>query len=306
MRKPLKIVLPWEPCAITVIGDPHLEEPSHARARFLSDMQRASDAGDIIWIMGDIWSAILAGDMKRSTGAHRNAKLNAEDESTVDDYVNDMIEGTAELLKPFANNIEVIMVGNHETAVLKHHQNDMVRGLIRELNHHKTRGVFESARIQHGGYMCWLQLLFVYTSGDPPKRTGSVSQKGYFHHGGGGAAPVTKGMIDGARIKAGNWFDFGVVGHKHTQVFDRDRVSYMDDYGNIKTKDRDFAIVGGYSGERSSDYDPMSGGYRLDWSEEKFYHNEAQGCIRLTFRPTMHNAQCICRRGVEIPESWEN
>ena len=198
------------------------------------------------------------------------------------------------------------MVGNHEASIIKFHQHDMVRGLIRELNHHKTRGVFESNHIQHGGFACWLQLQFVLMSGDPPTRTGSVSQKGYFHHGGGGAAPVTKGMIDGARIKAGNWFDFGVIGHKHTQVFDRDRVTWMDDYGNIKTKDRDFAIVGGYSGDNEEGYDPADGGYRLNWSEEKFYHNEAQGSIRLTFRPFQRNNTNGCRRGIEIPESWEN
>lgn len=302
MRRPLKIVRPWEPFAITFIGDPHLESPSHATRRFDEDMKRATDNGDAIWLMGDVFSAILPSDLKRSTASHRKAS-NASSMMETDDVLGELVNAAAERLKPYVNNIEVIMVGNHETAVLKYHHFDLIRALILRLNECKTEGVFDTKHIQHGGYLCWLQVQFKQTPESERTHVRSISQHGWIHHGAGGSAFVTKGLIDANRIKSSNWFDFGVIGHKHTQVLDRDRVTYTDNYGNIKVKDRDFAVVGGYSGESESEYDPMTGGYRLDWSEERFYANEAQGSVRVKFRPVSVHGDVAIRRAVEMPES---
>jgi len=268
MRKALRIVTGWKSITFRVVGDPHIDAPSHNRKLFIRDMERAKKNGESVIILGDIWSLILPKDLKRRSASHA---------MTVDAEIDMKIDQAFELLKPYVNCIDVIMLGNHETSVVKYHATDPVRTLIKLLNAEKTDGVFEDKRIQHGGYTFWLQVQF-------KNGRKSTSKKGWFHHGKGGASPVTKGIISGARIKVARLFDFGFVGHTHTNVDDIDTVEYMDDYGNVKRKDRVFGIVGGYSGE-DVPQNPMKTGYMLDYSDEQHYGNESQGSLVLQMTP---------------------
>jgi UDP-2,3-diacylglucosamine pyrophosphatase LpxH len=284
MRVPLKIVRPWEPFGITFIGDPHLESPHHARELFEHDMNEASKRGDSIVIMGDVFDAILFQDKKRSNASHM---------MDTDSKLNRITMKAVNRLKPWVNNIDLMLVGNHETAVMKYHSYDPVGMLLGILNSHKTDGAFASKLIHHGGYTTFLGLQFVQTA-ETGNRIGSYSQKIYLHHGAGGGAPVTKGMIDAARIKVGNVFDVGVIGHKHTHIYDGDRYRYMDDYGNIRYVDRDFFVVGGYNAKdleqdpdeliEDEDGDMVPRGYSLDYPDT-FYNHANMGSVRVLFEP---------------------
>ena len=79
-------------------------------------------------------------------------------------------------------------------------------------------------------------------------RAGSQSVTFWLHHGAGGSAPVTKGMIDRARIYDTITADVYVIGHKHTSVHAQTKHEYLDNRGNVRRQDRDFIIVPGYSG----------------------------------------------------------
>lgn len=299
MRVPLKIIRPWEPFGITFIGDPHLESPHHDRRLFEHDMDAAALRGDCIVLMGDVFDGILPGDRKRYNATHHmdtDAKLNR------------ITQKAFKRLEKWADYIDLVLVGNHETAVIKHHNYDPVSMLIAMLNQVKSFGSFSSGLIHHGGYSTFLGIQFVRETEDSG-RTGSVSQKIYLHHGGGGGAPVTKGMIDAARIKVGNVFDVGVIGHKHTHIYDGDRYRYMDDYGNIRYVDRDFFVVGGYNAKdmeqdpdeliEDEDGDMISRGYNLDYSDT-FYNHANMGSVRVLFTPKKkHGGKAWVQRSIE-------
>ena len=277
MRPVIRFRLPYTERGVRLFGDPHIDHPGHPRDLLLSDLEDCKAHGDIGIIMGDVWSAILPQDIKRFTSGRHGEKCDA--------IINHKLDQAEAIFGPYADCIDLIMIGNHETSVLKYHGIDMISMLVDRLNRVKTTGAQESGLIAHGGYTCWVQVMFDRKLG-PEATTDktSISNTIWLHHGKGGGAPVTRGMIDGARIKAGRTADVFAIAHKHTMISDTDRFQYLDGYGNLKTVTRDYLVVAGYSGGDVDD-DPDSDGYTIDWAAETFYAPESRGSVRILFTP---------------------
>lgn len=281
MRDTIRLKLPWEELGVLIVGDPHLEAANHNRELFVRDLDGAKERGDSVWVIGDVWSMILARDLKRFTQGRHGHKLDAA--------INAFVTEAFEVLKPYANNIDIMLLGNHEAEVIRRHHVDPLALLIDRLNQVKTSGHYKDAdgkaRIAHAGYTAWVQVQFQKnTRGGKGSRSWSVSNMVWLHHGRGGGAPVTKGMIDANRIRAARYADVYAIGHKHTSVHDSQRFEYLDSYGNKRIVWQDFVIVGGYSGEDITD-DYERDGYTLDYSAEQHYGLEAQGSKRIVFTP---------------------
>lgn len=288
MRQSIIIELPWEERGVTFVGDPHIDSPGHARDLLLQDMGDAKARGDIMVVMGDVWSMILPGDLKRFTSGRHGERADA--------IINQRIDEAEALFAPYADNIDLMLCGNHETAVIKHHHVDPLAMLIDRLNRHKTTGALPDNRIAYGGYTCWLKIVMRDFT-NPNKPTGGAYNVVWLHHGRGGGATVTKGMIDANRVQVANVADLYVMGHKHTSITDKSRYTYMTPKGVVKTRQRDFIIVGGYSGNLVDDGEHKNG-YTLDYSDEQFYSNEAQGSARVLFTP-QYDEDAKLRRRIE-------
>lgn len=291
MRPVHETILPWESRGITFIGDPHTFKSERLTEQLRSDLQGAKERGDLIAIWGDIAEWIVSSDLKRYCAKH-NVRVDA--------YVNRMVADLADFYEPFANHIEIMKLGNHETAFIKHHHVDPMAMLIQELNRRRDPALLP---IFYGGYTMWWLVKFVRTS-EAGNRLGSQSVKIWMHHGAGGAAPVTKGVIDRARIQDSIWgADVYVIGHKHNQASVPVMKEECDDYGNVSRRMVDFIEVAGYSGWEQ-DAPDVEDGYMIDWSSENFYGLEATGCARVVLIPSQANrdgrrAQSIKRR-VEV------
>lgn len=151
-----------------------------------------------------MFDAILPSDRKRysPTALHERIRGRA-------DVMNGVLDWAIELCSPYADLFDVIGVGNHETAVEKHHSFDPVSALIGYLN--KDHG----GNVKYGGYCgfyrkTWVNQKRIY-------RTLTI----YRHHGAGGSSPVTKGMTDFQRM-LGFLPDADVfhIGHKHNRFVD--------------------------------------------------------------------------------------
>lgn len=276
MRDVIRIEMPWKPQGIRLFGDPHIDAPDHDRELLMHDLEQAKVDGDEAILMGDTWSLILPQDHKRYSGRHGEQ---------MDAIIDHKIAQAVELFTPYANQISIIMLGNHETSVIKYHATDPTARLIAELNRVKTNG-----KILHGGYRCWVQLKW-------ERGTHRNSLSMWLHHGAGGGAPVTKGLIDGNRIKVARTADIIAIAHKHQHIHDQDSYEYMDQYGVVHQRRRDFFVVGGYSGAESADGD-YANGYDLNWGAEKFYSREAQGSVRILFHPVVAQGYVKVRRQV--------
>jgi len=220
------------------------------------DFDIASKEGRRILINGDIAEQITPGDKKRWTASKMN--------SNRDDVLNEQLQLCFEFLKPYADDLDVIGRGNHDISPIKYDAFDLVGALIGMLNQVKTNGSIHSAAYQ--GYI-------QYKLKPTTKKKGSTPFTIYMHHGAGGSAPVSKGMIDFNRIVYSHNADLFWIGHKHTAIQDNGIVQDgLDKMGNYEQKVRKAIITPGYK-QSVIDTDK---GYRVNYSDT-FYNFQAKG-----------------------------
>lgn len=276
---------PFAPLTIAFLSDLHFDSPHHDRKALIADLDRAKKRNARIFLGGDLGCFIFARD-KRFTAAHaKDRKIDA----VVDESVREGIE----ILGPYADNIDFMALGNHETTVLKYLGSDITNRIRIELERLKKK----RESIIYGGYSGYIRIRFKGGEGTNEHRAGG-SDIIYYHHGAGGSAPVTRGMIDLYRVRAANVADVYWLGHKHTDASDIPRVRYLDNMGNIRAKKVLAFFTAGYEGlETGQSYDQS--GYELNWPEETFYAPQSQGCVFLTYEPKMVKA------GIELSRVLE-
>lgn len=194
---------------ILLTSDWHVGSAEFDRRSLVRELDEAREKQARILINGDVFDAILPGDRKRYTSSALSKEMQGRN-----DILNAAINLAANLIDPYADLVDVIGVGNHETAVEKIHSLDLVSILVGELHrrgHH---------HIQHGGYEGYYRLRL------QPDRKGTRSGTTLTytirrHHGFGGASPAT-GNIGPLRKTAAWTPDADVVwlGHKHQRQVD--------------------------------------------------------------------------------------
>jgi hypothetical protein len=118
-----------------------------------------------------------------------------------------IVDDVAGLLAPYATHILAIGTGNHETAVLRYQAVDLLLELQERLR------VLTGITIPIMGYEWWIKINVTYANNSV------TGINGYVHHGFGGSAPVTKGIIQYARkLEELEDVDFVVMGHTHTNT----------------------------------------------------------------------------------------
>ena len=104
------------------------------------------------------------------------------------EYLDSLVKYAAEFYAPFAKNFVVVGRGNHETAIIKHHETDITERTC-ELMTHMSGG-----KVHAGGYGGWV-ILRVHLG----SKKYHVLRIKYFH-GSGGGGPVTRGVIQTNRM----------------------------------------------------------------------------------------------------------
>lgn len=161
-------------------ADAHNDHPASRRDLILSHMETLKECNGFMIDGGDFYCVMQAPGDKRAS-AHGEA-VRSEDRGT--NYIINVAEHGTELLQPYANNIALLMLGNHETAMMKYHGID-----VTELTAKLLRAAVPKCPTLAAGYMCYVKVNF----------TKSHSQIFYFHHGTRTNAPVTRGVIQSNR-----------------------------------------------------------------------------------------------------------
>ena len=194
----------------------------------------------------------------------RHSKDDLKPEHQTGNYLDKLISTHAEFYGPYANNFAIIGPGNHETAMLKHHETNLTERLIDRIN------VAEGSDIKMGGYSGWVKFKFWY--GKPSLKSnatssGSGAQKCmgsvnlWYHHGYGGDAPVTKGTIQTSR-QAVYVPDAHIVctGHTHNEwIFPITRIR-LHDTGTVYHDEQLHLKTPGYKEEYEDGY----GGWHIE------------------------------------------
>jgi hypothetical protein len=119
-------------------------------------------------------------------------------------YLDSIVETAVDWFSPYAHLMTVVGYGNHETAIIKRQETDVLQRFVDLLNYNN------GSTVQTGGYGGWL---IIRQESRPKYHT--VTKVKYFHGSGGGGI-VTRGEINLTRaLEMCEDFDVFAMGHIH-------------------------------------------------------------------------------------------
>lgn len=184
--------------AVYLISDAHFDSIASDRTVLKRQLDKALSE-DALIILGGDWFDAMQGkfDPRRNLDELRP-------EYRCEKYFDVVVEDSAKFLEPYAKNIIAVTQGNHELAVRKNSNTDLVDRLVFHLRLAGSKAVT-------GGWKGWFRFLL-----RSHNRSGNIKLF-YSHAGAGSVAPVTRGVIATNR-QAVYEPDADVIwnGHSHT------------------------------------------------------------------------------------------
>jgi hypothetical protein len=181
---------------VLLTSDWHVDNPHCDRDTLRRHMRQACDEDAPIVAIGDVFCA-MQGKYDR-----RSSKSALRPEHRDGDYLDLLVKTTADFVSPFAGNLAIIGLGNHETSIIDRHETNLTERLAERI---RSDGGITRA----GGYGGWIIVSLKYT------QTCRHDYAIYYHHGFGGGGPVTRGVIDWSRYLMHADADCFVAGHVH-------------------------------------------------------------------------------------------
>jgi hypothetical protein len=250
---------------IGCISDTHIGASSMNNTALINDLQRMVDMDCRIGINGDIFDAILHSDIKRYNPLAVDPRLHQMQGTPLDNA----IKLAYDTFAPFATHIDWIGIGNHEDHVKKRHHICITSILIDRLN--QLPGV----NIRHGGWCGFWHLML-------NKQGLRTAYTIYRHHGAGGSAPMTKGLLDTQRMMI--WLsniDCIWIGHKHNRWVSTDIKARYDSNTN---KTKMFPVVQMMTGSYLETYGDADTGTAPSYAEAWNLAPQMQGGIILELK----------------------
>lgn len=247
------------------ISDLHIDSIHCKRDILRSHLDEIKKAGGLVFIYGDLLDVMASYGDRRLRREYVDPQFIKKGYS----YLDMVIDYAVEFLKPYRENIGLISYGNHERTIQKFHDTDPLRRIVSRLNDHPK------TNIALGSYSGWVFLRFNI-------RGSSYTQKIHYHHGFGGNAKRSKGMLD-VQIEAMKYPDADILvrGHTHQKWYDpsttrvrvtkkgrifKDKVKYIQSGSYVDGIDKG---KGGYAVERN--FNPTDiGGWFVDFSQYRY------------------------------------
>jgi UDP-2,3-diacylglucosamine pyrophosphatase LpxH len=162
-------------------SDIHLDSIHCDRKLFKSHLEEITKANGKAFIFGDLMDVM---------GSFGDRRLQREDVDPIfiskgRSYLDAVVDHAIEFLRPYAKNIALISRGNHESAIMKYHNTDVILRIVTALN------MLPGVDIKMGGYKGWI--CFSFYRNNKTESCGSYWM--HYHHGFGGSAPRTKGVL---------------------------------------------------------------------------------------------------------------
>lgn len=232
---------------LALFSDIHFDSPDCDRETLKKHLDYCLKDGRYILINGDFFDMIILGDRKRATAHHI---------TNTDNQLNVKLNEAYEFLKPYQNNILFFGRGNHEESIMKYNGLDVLEMLTTMLN------MGQEHKILYGNYTNFLRFTF------KEKNRNEYNYDIYAHHGCGGSAPATKGMLDFGALAKGINADLIWIGHKHSSLIDYSApVMHIDRNGDVILKNRQCIETPSYQKGRTIDYNANFA--------ERFYNHTA-------------------------------
>lgn len=166
------------------MGDAHLDSPYCQRKQLKADLEQARDCNAIVIDVGDLFDLMQGrSDGRANKKELLTTYLDPADPITYQkSYFDVTIDDAVDFLQPFAPNLSIFAVGNHEASVRDKIETNPTMRLVKELN-------YRGANTFCGGYQGWAQFKFRVPGGRK-----HFTKTAFYFHGAGGGGQVTKGM----------------------------------------------------------------------------------------------------------------
>lgn len=186
---------------LAVLSDIHWDNPKCDRDKLTRDLEHCKKNNIPIFINGDFFC------LMQGRGDHRRNKSDIRPEHNNARYLDSIVETAVEYWTPYAHLLTVIGYGNHETAIIKYQETDLLARFVDLLNYKC------GTNVHTGGYGGWLVIQQDVGMWRNMRRYQKTKIK-YFHGTGGGI--VTKGAINLTRaLEMYEDMDVFAMGHIH-------------------------------------------------------------------------------------------
>jgi len=195
---------------LLIMSDVHFDSLKCDRDSLKKHLDQIKEADGQVIIIGD-WFDVM--------GCHKDPRSKPED---IDpkyiqrgrSYLDLIVEDSAEFLLPYKRNMALITYGNHEVSILKYRDTDPLDRLIYLLNTQPGSPVHKGA---YSG--------FIMCKGERAKKGGARQFNIAYHHGKGGNAKRSKGILY-SQLDAMEYPDAHMIvsGHDHNKIYDPSNV----------------------------------------------------------------------------------
>lgn len=216
-----------------ISSDWHFDNPKCNRKLLFKHLDEALERNAWIVVTGDLLCLMQGKYDKRSN------KSDILPEHNKFNYLDAVIEDTADKLGKYANNILLISRGNHETSVSQRNETDVMLRLVERMN------TLYGSNIQIGNYTGYYTIACHYAKGKSKHSTNI----GYTHGIWGGI--ITKGTLSVVRMAA-IMPDADAIfsGHTHDGwIMSQPRLRLNESAGKVETKDQWHIKTGTYKEE---------------------------------------------------------
>jgi len=233
-----ELVLAGSEVKVAILSDLHWDNPHTDRELIKRHLDYCLKEEIPVMINGDMFCLMQGrGDNRRNKSDIRPEHNNAR-------YLDSIVETAVEWFLPYAHIIKLIGYGNHETAIIKFQETDILQRFVDILN-------FKAgSNVQVGGYGGWL----IIKQTSQSNSTACFTTKVKYFHGSGGGGIVTKGAINLTRaLELYEGFDVFIMGHIHENSCRndvRDTVESHPQTGySLKQKQLHLMLTGTYKEE---------------------------------------------------------
>lgn len=222
---------------LAVLSDLHWDNPKCNRELLKEHLDYCLENNIAVMVNGDFFC------LMQGKGDRRGNKSDIRPEHNNAKYLDSIVETAVEWFSPYANILTVLGYGNHETAIIKYQETDLLQRFVDLLNYKNNSNVMT------GGYGGWVIIRQLYSG-----HTKMVTYKLKYFHGSGGGGVVTKGALNLTRaLEMYEGFDIFTMGHIHENSARhdvRDTVSYVTSKGYcLEQKELHLMITGTYKEE---------------------------------------------------------
>lgn len=243
-----------------VISDVHYDSLKCDRKLLKKHLDEAKEKDAGIIIAGDLFDIMGSERDPRSKANQIRSEYIVQGMS----YLNCVIDDIESFLRPYADNLMVLGMGNHETKIQKHNEIDPLYTLVHLLNKESEREIYK------GGYSGYVIFKFKRYEGNHQSRVLK------YHHGHGGSAHRSKGMLD-VDIDAAKWPDADIIvkGHDHNRWKTTKMREKLNNQHNTYESAQHHIRLGSYK--------KLGDGFD-GWSTEKGHEPKPRGGWWISFR----------------------